>query len=311
MIALALAEPLVIGKIDKHMLSDQTLMELIIANLHPEDKTQFQDNGSKYSDCSRWPGVTLNKAGDIKEIDLSEKTLRPGSLDFRWIPSTVTRVYAYECNLMSTIDLTDLPPKLEEFVVWSNNIEGTACFSHLPDSLGIFVLSNNKFVGPVDLTILPGGLQELHLRENTFNGTLDLSSLPKTLVELDLSRNAFEGSIDLSCLPVTLTSFLVSENQLFGLIDLLTLPKDIRFDSLDLGRNAFEGSIVTRNLSAERILYFNNDRFSGSLRINELPKNVQFFNAQMNQLSGSIELHDLPMCIREIELDHNFTFRNP
>ena len=81
----ASVDPL-LGRVDSSSLSQQTLMELLIANI--EDRERFPLVLDTSVDALTWRGVTANAIAEITEIQWSYLSLL-GTIDFAWIPPTV------------------------------------------------------------------------------------------------------------------------------------------------------------------------------------------------------------------------------
>ncbi|XP_068655973.1 LRR receptor-like serine/threonine-protein kinase GHR1 [Aristolochia californica] len=133
-------------------------------------------------------------------------------------------------------------------------------------------LSFNHFEGPLLADLLSSStLQELNLRNNLLTGgiTFSLTSPNKSILQvLDISRNQLNGTIS---------------NELSSLSTL---------EKLDLSRNGFTGP-VPRSLSGLVSLIsldFSMNHFTGPL-LEDLPNNLQAFNASYNDLSGVVPLN--------------------
>lgn len=152
------------------------------------------------------------------------------------------------CDLSGTVNLAELPVRLDRMYLGGNRFSGTVDLTQLPASLQRLQLWRNSFSGSVDLGRLPPSLQWLYLGLNNFSGSVDLRRLPSGVKYINLVRNHFSGSVDLSSLPHSLLSLLISDNQFSGSVILTGLPKGMRY--LDIANNAFTGVIDKHGVPA-------------------------------------------------------------
>uniref|UniRef100_A0A7S4UM28 Leucine-rich repeat protein n=1 Tax=Paramoeba aestuarina TaxID=180227 RepID=A0A7S4UM28_9EUKA len=214
------ADPESLGRLEYTMMSQQSLMELLIDGF--ESKSVACGRAKTTRDLSEGKGVTLTESGDVDSIVWNE------------------------CQLSGKIDLQWLPPTVTEFRMRNNRIKGTVSCEMLPESLVFFTVNSNKLIGSLDLTRLPKTLQQLYAASNRLSGSLNLENLPITLVGLALWGNNFSGSVCLTKLPQTLISLSMDQNKLSGTIDLTKLPSGIQ--SVYLSKNEFAGETDFRFL---------------------------------------------------------------
>ena len=205
-----------LGRVDIRMLSDQTLMEMMIEGLGTEAKGQHQDSDGMFLEVCKWPSVHCDNDGNVTEFELMEES--GGTIDFSFIP-----------------------PKCEFLYVESSNVSGTLETSSLPEVLVYFVADENNLYGTVDLTELPSKLEAFNIPKNKFTGSVILKNLPECMESLDLNHNSFSGTLCLTSLPATLSYLGVSDNAFTGEFNLTNVRKEI---DVYASRNAFESSAI-------------------------------------------------------------------
>jgi len=163
-----------LGKVDKSMLSPQTLMELLIQGItNNKDRITLQEQ-----DIEQWDGVFYNDYREITTIRWGLRSLE-GTIDLQWLPCTVISV-SFPMNYLS----------------------GEIDLEHLPDGLVDLVADKNTLCGTLNLIRLPAHLEALLLHINNFEGPLCLIQLPATLKVLNLSSNALDYSGITGTVPV-------------------------------------------------------------------------------------------------------------
>uniref|UniRef100_A0A7S4PD49 Leucine-rich repeat protein n=1 Tax=Paramoeba aestuarina TaxID=180227 RepID=A0A7S4PD49_9EUKA len=200
-----------LGKVDKSMLSPQTLMELLIDGITTNKERITQQK----PDIEQWFGVIYNDYREITTIQWRFKGLE-GTIDLQWLPFTVISVSFQINKLSGEIDLEHLPDGLVDLSTGNNALSGTLNLILLPAHLEELLLHINKFEGSVCLTQLPATLKMLNLSSNALSGTLDVTSLPEGFKHLLVHKNAFEGETDFQSLPSTLESLYVANTRLSG-----------------------------------------------------------------------------------------------
>mmetsp|Transcript_24785 Transcript_24785/g.38614 ORF Transcript_24785/g.38614 Transcript_24785/m.38614 type:complete len:268 (-) Transcript_24785:64-867(-) len=228
-----------LGRPEIHLLSQQTLMELLIADTG--NNSLITQNSQSPVDISKWIGVTLNDSNEVTEIGWTGAGL-VGTFAFQYLPPTIHTIrLTRQKHITGTIDLallppsitlidfagnffdgelhlSDLPPKIQTFSIFENKLIGSLDLKRLPESLEWMDLSSNSFSGEICLTQLPRRMEYLCLEKNSLSGSVDLTALPRTLNVLKLAANGFEGETDFSKLPESLSIFHVSDTNLEGTI---------------------------------------------------------------------------------------------
>ena len=212
-----------LGRFNLDSLSHQSLMELVVDGMAM--KGRFYDYDNDFMDISSWNGTSLDEDGNVTELRWWHGSLswRGGSIDLKFLPSTV-----------EIVQLKSL------------KMEGTFPNCHLPKALKDFNAANNLLYGGVLLESLPDKLEKLNLESNIFRGSIDLTRLPHNLTVLILGENKFEGSVNLTKLPSSMQTLALNTNQLTGSISINSLPDSVRV--LNLQENAFHGDLMIKNL---------------------------------------------------------------
>ena len=186
------------------------LMELLVADF--DDKTCFQSDGA-FLQLSAWPGVVMDTEGSVEKImwrgGIYAFFNGDGSIDFRWIPSTVTK-----------------------FGISNNTLSGTLDAAVLPRGLRYLGITHNQICGTVDLYTVPRTMVGLYIGSNRLHGSLHLEDLPPPLEAFDASRNKFEGTLAFQGLPPSIRNIRLRFNTFCGSVDLRFLPESIRLVEL-------------------------------------------------------------------------------
>ena len=95
------ADSAALGYPRKAFFSDQTLMELFIANLEP--KTPFHDATGDVLPLHDWPSVRLNDDGEVQSFFI-HNGLVAGAFQFEWLPETMQLCSVGENRHGSTIE---------------------------------------------------------------------------------------------------------------------------------------------------------------------------------------------------------------
>jgi len=248
-------DPTALSRPDPNTLPQQTLMELLLGDF--DDKQIFRKPDGSFKALGQWKGVTVNDVMEVTQISWAPRNpfeirtrlvIRDpiearqlyaptakagGSIDFKWIPSTVRKLAIYKMNLRGTINTWVLPPELDaEFNVSSNSLDGTVDTAGFPRRLWTIDISENNLSGCFDLTVLPPRLRNLNVSENMFCGTADFSRLPEAIWRLNLSKNKFTGRIDLAELRNTEASIFLDKNNFDSQKTLVVRAGVIRRDKI-------------------------------------------------------------------------------
>ena len=251
-----------LGKVDYSLMSDQTLMEMLIEGFDTESKKKYQDTDGMYLDVCTWPWVICDDNERVIGIRITRFYLY-GSLELCYVPPKV-KVLAIcvlgKSGLTESIDLTRVPDGMEELDLRSHKLTGEVDLTQLPDGMERLYLNNNQLTGGIDLTQLPSGMQMLYLDDNQFTGEVDLTRMPEGMVWLYLNHNQLTGGIDLTHLPAGMGHIYLSNNRLSGEIDLTELPDGMV--GLYLENNHLSGSLVIKKLTHEIYIDARRNRFN-------------------------------------------------
>ena len=117
-----------IGKFDRLTASQQILMELFIFGLKkPEKICGSRDNPA---DVCEWEGVTCNADGEVEEFEWVRKQ-QHGTVGFEFLPCSMKTVRMYANALSGTIELPDLPGKMEIVSFTCNKLTTNPTKGHL------------------------------------------------------------------------------------------------------------------------------------------------------------------------------------
>ena len=97
-----------IGRVDCSLLSDQTLMEMLIDGFDDETKQEYQDKDGMYLDACRWSCVTCDDDQGVIQIDIESYDVK-GSLELCYAPPNVKEIYirsVYKSKITGSVDLT-------------------------------------------------------------------------------------------------------------------------------------------------------------------------------------------------------------
>mmetsp|Transcript_9201 Transcript_9201/g.13921 ORF Transcript_9201/g.13921 Transcript_9201/m.13921 type:complete len:246 (-) Transcript_9201:73-810(-) len=203
-----------LGRVDKHSLSQEALMDLFIANFSAERVKICRDLENP-KELTEWKGLRFNESGILRTIQWSALHLR-GTLHLEWLPPTVIKVSLPENDLEGSLCLANLPESLVELKLYINQLSGELHLENLPKSLRMLNVHSNRFEGTICLTSLPELMNELNVSGNKLTGTPDFTRLPAKLHFLYLHLNPFEGTADFSQLPKSLKTLYLSNTKLSG-----------------------------------------------------------------------------------------------
>ena len=278
-----------LGRVDCSLLSDQTLMEMLIEDLDNETKKTYQDNEGMYLDVCKWPCVTCDDKERVTEIRADSRDIR-GSIQLCYVPPKVTELKIGNSmtngRLTGPVDLTCLPEAMKQLYLDNNELTGEIELTQLPEGMEDLRLNNNLLTGKVDLTRLPEGMRKLHLDNNGLTGEIDLTRLPEGINVLQLQYNRLTREIDLRHLPEEMLILQLQYNQFTGEVDLSQLPNSMR--ELHLGHNKLTGDIDLAHLPCGmQNLSLNDNELTGDIDLAHVPHAIYALHLQNNQLSGS------------------------
>ena len=232
-----------LGRVDCSLMSDQTLMEMLLEGLDEETKKEYQDSEGMYLDVCTWPCVTCDDNERVIGIRITRFYLN-GLLELCYVPPKVKvlEIVVFDSSgLTGSIDLARLPDGVEELDLRSHKLTGEIDFTQLPDGMERLYLNNNQLTGEIDLTQLPDGMKCLYLSNNRLTGGIDLTHLPNGMQNLFLSNNDLTGEVDLTNLPDSMEGLSLDHNQLSGSLVIKMMK---RWISISARRNQFNAVAV-------------------------------------------------------------------
>ena len=234
-----------LGRVDYSLMSDQTLMEMLIDGFDDQTKKQYQDKHGMYVDVCEWSCIECDDDERIVQIDIESSRIT-GSLELCYVPPKVKRFKVNPSwgkgKLKGPVDLARLPEGIEILDLKGNQLTGEIDLKRLPVGLKNLYLSRNGFNGEIDLTQLGEGMNGLHLQNNQLTGEIDLTHLPQGLQRLFLQNNQLTGEIDLKNLPDGMECISLSNNRLSGSLIINELPQGVKM--IDVRRNHFNAIAV-------------------------------------------------------------------
>ena len=232
----ATADPL-LGRIDYSSLSDQTRMELLVADLSDITKSSFQDLNESFTDFADWWIVKAIEEGHPVSLSFDQgigyRRTVEGMMDFSYIPPSVKAFSLRNYSISGSLDTSRLPTNLESFNVQGNALTSTIDLRALPPKLFGLNAKRNQLTGSCHLDALPQTLTLLDLSVNQLSGSILLDALPPMLGALHLNSNQFSGSISLAKLPVFLEKLILSSNAISGEFALVDPPSKLRIVSVE------------------------------------------------------------------------------
>ncbi|MFT0155410.1 immunoglobulin domain-containing protein [Tenacibaculum ascidiaceicola] len=267
----------------------------LIALYNATNGVNWTDSWDLNEDISTWKGVTVNTAGRVTELNLSNRGLN-GTLPVEiGNLSELKRLFLYKNQLTGIIPL-EIKNLTNLTYLWlnSNNLNGV-----VPEEIGNLTnleslnLSYNELMGSIPSVIGNlTSLTSLNLRINKLTGNIpsEIGNLID-LTSLILSSNQLTGSIpsEIGNL-INLTDLSLSSNQLTG-----SIPSEIgnliNLTDLSLSSNQLTGSIPSTigNLTSLTSLNLSTNKLTGNIpsEIGNLI-NLTSLNLGFNQLTGVI-----------------------
>ena len=218
-----------LGRLDYDSLSDQALMEMLVAHIEQDDIDDIKDANGNFKDACEWEDVFCED-GRVTNIDFSRRPfVKSTQFPFEFIPSCVDAFAMHQCFLYGTFDTSLLPQGMSEGLFLSrNDLYGSLDFQGFPRKLIYIILALNKFCGRCALEELPPKLIELSAEYNKFSGELRFDCLPPTLRRIGVRGNHLSGSITICNLPQAIEHLNLSNNSFSGEFQLQEFPPRLR-----------------------------------------------------------------------------------
>ena len=309
---LSLIDSAALGRLEYTTMSQQALMECLIASFTSESCKPFQDENGNFTDIAEWPGIELNSAGNVTHMNWKNKG---GSIDFQWLPQHVQVIELRRSkDLSGSIDFGLLPRPLERLTITDTSITGEMFFETLPPQIAKLDLRNNAFALHFELSKAPETLRTLEIQSEkgldfdlqTFSrnlhvilicschvqGSLSFVNSPPELRRLHLSTNNLSGTLSLTGAAQTLEEAILYSNTFHGALNLSDLPETL--STINIAKNKFTELVIEGTLSdAVRILHISTCEFRGSNNFLNFGALAEHINIAENGFSGSVRLEHM------------------
>ena len=232
MLYLFTADGVAFGRVDYASLSEQSLMELLIADI--QNLSDAQNSNGEFLDISKWKGIKLCDGAVTKiallNFDAIFAEVIPvgprGSIDLQWLPRKL-QAFDIQCmGLTGSIETGVLPRHLLDLNISENAFFGTFAVKNLPEAIKYINLRNNKLHGSLHIEHLPREVNNFQASGNAFSGELHFANLPASIQQLNLDRNDFTGSIDLSAIPPGILFLRIHKTKIAQERLVIAVPKD-------------------------------------------------------------------------------------
>ena len=307
MIPLALTADDGLMRFNASMLTDQTILESIVAQCDDETLAKFTDADGEFLDVCSWEAIYCDRNDNVTKIDWLRTLKVDAPVHVGALPPHLAYFWIGFGEAPLSIDLSALPASLECF--GAKNImraEGLNVFdlTRLPEGLKRFTVLDCSLKQEIVLDGLPPALEYLHLQRNKLHGSFPFEALPQTISDLSIDLNRFVGTVPLTALPACLRWASFDSNKFHGSIDLTQLPTNL--GSICLSRNAFTGDVNLRALPvALEALYLEVNQLTGTLDLTALPATLEYLGLFSNEFHGSIDLTALPEGMRRVDAASN------
>jgi len=225
LLAVLSADP--VARVDKNTMSDQTLFELVVAEMAA--RTSFWDSDADaFRPIFEWRGLTFCTDGSVSEIKWNTFSIDPAPPQGFFLNRALQG---------GTIALKWLPSTIQSCAINHLALQGTVATALLPRSLKQLTLSENKFSGTFDTSGLPPNIEGIDISGNMFEGTIDIASLPHKMKTFSVNRNAFTGTLDVARFPKSLSAIWIYGNRFVENNPDATLPDGFRYDRYGFDTN--------------------------------------------------------------------------
>ena len=205
-----------LGRVDYSLMSDQTLMEMLIEGFDDESKQRYKDKDGMYLDVCKWKFTNCDDHQRVIDMFINNENVT-GSLDLCYVPPRMKRLrisnMCGSSKLTGSVDLKQLPDGMKYLALENSQLTSEIDLAHLPDGMTYLSLSNNQITGEIDLSHLPHKMGCIYLDSNQLTGEIDLAHLPDGMKELSLENNQFSGSLVIKSLPQGMRTIDVRGNH--------------------------------------------------------------------------------------------------
>ena len=324
---LTLVDPSALGRLDYFSMSQQALMECLVAQLDASSLKSFRDRKKHFKDVHAWHGVECNSEGDVIGIDWmnSGRMVVSGTIDYQWLPPTVSflriQIESDAPPLVGPLNFNALPQSLQNLYLYgicsrypSSVFEIRGSFSDLPHAMKKLNIAWCGIKMPLCLTGIPKMLSEIDILEHDFGdmefrsdstslakvmitrgtkeGTLSFIDSPRSLVFLGLELNKRVGSLSFEGLGPRLETLGLNFNALCGTVVFENIPSSLQ--TLCLERAKFERMVFDTPLPVSLKRFFVSEcGLGGTFSFRHFSKAVEIVMLSENQLSGSVQIAHL------------------
>ena len=294
-----------LGRLDFASLTDQSKMELVVADIADVSRKVFLDKNGLFRDVCTWDGVDCDDRENVVAITWIGSLWGPkeGTINLGFLPETTATFNCALRKFHGVLDASRLPGKLQTMNVSLNRLMGSIDWAALPASLREFYLENNLFSGSLALECLPPSMQVLIAKKNEFFGKINLKALPHTMWRLNISENNLSGTLHSAALPESLKELYMNNAGVGGFVGLENLPQIVQVWAHGC---SLEGPVRMNEMpTAVQKLSLRRNRLSGSFLLSNGQLQLQILNLSENQMIGSLKIQGLPPTLRQLDLSSN------
>ena len=245
-----------LSRFDRHLLSDQQVMELIIQDLEPVWTARFHSSDGLFLNVDRWPGITTDPERNVVSFEFASGFT--GSLNLQAFPANIKNIsIAFNVQLRGQLHTAHIPSTMHCIGIVKSKFDGTVDMRHLPQSLRTLTLKRNEFSGSLDLAALPKSLTSMICDHNNFSGSIRLDALSRSLAILRLDNNFLSGALFFKNIPEKLTKLNLNSNEFEGSFVWATHMPNMR--ELNVEHNLLYGSAIVEKGSCAVVLMKGND----------------------------------------------------
>ena len=245
-----------LGRFNRHLLSDQQVMELIVQDLDPVWTERFRSPDGLFLNVDRWPGITTDPDRNVVSFEFASGFT--GSLNLQAFPTNIKNIFiAFNAQLRGQLHTAHIPSTMHCIGIVKSNFDGTVDMRHLPQSLRTLTLKRNEFSGSLDLTALPKSLTSMICDHNNFSGSIRLDALSESLSILRLDNNFLSGALFFKNIPEKLTKLKLDSNEFEGIFVWMTHMPNMR--ELNVEHNLLHGTAIVEKKSRTVVRLKGND----------------------------------------------------
>ena len=151
------------GRVNAAQLSDKKRLDLMFAAFTDESKVKLQDGNGEFLDIREWSFVRLNNDKNVYSLSTSSDVEWTGTVDFAWLPASISSVYFQQQDICGTLDTRSFPSNIRIFNIAGGGFTGTVDLTGPPASFVAFSVADHAFHGSVNFTALPVVMKGLSL----------------------------------------------------------------------------------------------------------------------------------------------------